>query len=936
LEREAELAAIRAALEAAVAGDGRALSIEGEAGVGKTRLLGEARGIAAAAGAEVLAARAGELERDFPFAVLRQLLGPRLRQASVDELDTLFDGAGPARGALGLSAVGDETSADAFAALHSLYWVVAALAERSPLLLAIDDAHLADAASLDWLGFMLPRLDEMPVCIVLARRTDEAQNPGLARIVGDQSVEAILPSPLSAEATATLIGEALRQPADPSFSAVCHEITGGNPFLLTELGRELADQSIDPRAGSSELARDLAPQRVAQTVLSRISRLPSEAAALARAVAILGDGCEPMLAGRLSGLDLEAGRQAADSLRAAAILDLGESLRFIHPLVRNAVYADLATGERGAAHATAAALLREGGASPERVAVQLLAGEPREDALAAETLLEAGRGALADGAPRSAAAFLNRALQEPPASGLRLDVLRPLLAACIRSADHETLTAIEPELRAAIERDPAGTRDLAVDLPGGLTLSGRFEEAGEILSAAVGAAAEEGDMDSAFKLDSALRTIGMVLPSVKEVDLRQYMGQIEPDSPAERLAAAVEARARVIDESRPAAIKAAGRALSNDCSLFEEEPEMISATGSVLILVIADEMDAAAAAAQRALEIARKRNSTPEIGRAWFLRGLVWLGYGDLVAAESDLRQAREIARLAAIPPLWFTAAGPLALILIWRDELEAAESILTESGVATGPMPPGSLFLMQLISRAKLRFERGDPKGCLEDIRALSDQSDAFGGGPGPALMLGVDEIRCLVAAGRTDEARKRADTLLGHARRWGAPATVSHLLRGVAAAAEGAAKIEFLKEAVAVSAESPRRLQFAEAAVDLGASLRRQNQRAAAREPLREGLKVARQCGAIRLAKYAHQELRATGETVRRYAPIGVESLTPSERRVAKLAASGMTNRQIAQSLFVTLKTVEAHLSAAYDKLDIGSRRELAGALDGGVTGA
>jgi DNA-binding NarL/FixJ family response regulator len=96
-----------------------------------------------------------------------------------------------------------------------------------------------------------------------------------------------------------------------------------------------------------------------------------------------------------------------------------------------------------------------------------------------------------------------------------------------------------------------------------------------------------------------------------------------------------------------------------------------------------------------------------------------------------------------------------------------------------------------------------------------------------------------------------------------------------------------------------------------------------------LRKAFDVARHGGAIRVAQRAHGELQATGEKIRPYAPIGVESLTPSERRVADLAASGMTNRQIAQSLFVTVKTVEAHLSAAYDKLDISSRRQLPDAL-------
>jgi DNA-binding NarL/FixJ family response regulator len=114
-----------------------------------------------------------------------------------------------------------------------------------------------------------------------------------------------------------------------------------------------------------------------------------------------------------------------------------------------------------------------------------------------------------------------------------------------------------------------------------------------------------------------------------------------------------------------------------------------------------------------------------------------------------------------------------------------------------------------------------------------------------------------------------------------------------------------------------------------DLGEALRRAGRRVDAREPLREAFQIARRCGAAGLAKRANAELQATGVTVRRYTPIGVESLTPSERRVADLAASGMTNRQIAQSLYVTVKTVEAHLSAAYGKLDIASRRELPDAL-------
>jgi DNA-binding CsgD family transcriptional regulator len=188
---------------------------------------------------------------------------------------------------------------------------------------------------------------------------------------------------------------------------------------------------------------------------------------------------------------------------------------------------------------------------------------------------------------------------------------------------------------------------------------------------------------------------------------------------------------------------------------------------------------------------------------------------------------------------------------------------------------------------------------------------------------------VRALVAAGDHERARRVAERASTDAKRWGAPATLAQSLRALALTVEGSAAVELLSEATAVLDGSPRQLDRAHALSELGAALRRDGRGTDARVPLREGLELARRCSAVRLAKRTHDELRATGETVRRFTPAGIEGLTPSERRVAELAASGFTNRQIAQSLFVTIKTVEAHLSASYDKLAIRSRRELAEAL-------
>jgi ATP/maltotriose-dependent transcriptional regulator MalT len=136
-------------------------------------------------------------------------------------------------------------------------------------------------------------------------------------------------------------------------------------------------------------------------------------------------------------------------------------------------------------------------------------------------------------------------------------------------------------------------------------------------------------------------------------------------------------------------------------------------------------------------------------------------------------------------------------------------------------------------------------------------------------------------------------------------------------------------LREATAVLGGSYARLEHARAMVELGAALRRANQRTAAREPLRNALDLAHRCGATRLAQRAADELRATGARPRRAVLTGLEALTTSERRVAELAAAGMSNPQIAQALFVTLNTVEGHLRHAYQKLSISSRGQLPAAL-------
>ena len=227
--------------------------IEAKAGLGKTRLLQEAREIAAEAGLNVLAARATELERDFPFALVRQLFEPRLAVAVGGRARRALRGGERGTERASGRARASDRAHDDFAVLHGLYWVTAALAERQPLLLAIDDAHWSDAASLDYLGFLLPRLEELPLLVVLTSRRDEPDAAGRPRADLDRRVGA---APDTGGAERRGGDRAARHGAgaarwSPPFATACHEVSGGNPFLLCELARTLVEQEIEPERQAS-------------------------------------------------------------------------------------------------------------------------------------------------------------------------------------------------------------------------------------------------------------------------------------------------------------------------------------------------------------------------------------------------------------------------------------------------------------------------------------------------------------------------------------------------------------------------------------------------------------------------------------------------------------------------------------------------------------
>jgi hypothetical protein len=429
LERDSEIDALEAAIAAVTAGDAGVVLVEGPAGIGKSRLLAEARREAGAAGVRVLLARGGELERDFPFGVVRQLFEPSLADAPLAER-VLGGAAATARAVfetLGDSA--DEGAADtAYSTLHGLYWLTLNLAAEGPLALVVDDLHWCDRPSLRFLAYLVRRMEGSAVLVVGSLRPAE---PGadvalLAELAGDPLTVEVMPGPLTVEAVRDLVAARLGDGVEEPFAVACHASTGGNPLLLSECLKALQVERVPPVAASVGIVEELGPRAAGRAVLLRLARLSPNAVAVARALAVLGDGADVPVVARLAGLREPEVVDAIAALIRAEILRPDPPLGFVHPLVRAAVYQDVSPAERQLQHEGAAGILRDMGAAPEQVAAHLLVAPPRGDEAVVDVLRAAARSALKKGAADNAISSLSRALEEPPPPADRPRILAEL------------------------------------------------------------------------------------------------------------------------------------------------------------------------------------------------------------------------------------------------------------------------------------------------------------------------------------------------------------------------------------------------------------------------------------------------------------------------------------------------------------------------------
>jgi DNA-binding CsgD family transcriptional regulator len=960
LEREPILELLQVTLEQAQEGSGQALLIEGHAGIGKTRLYEAALDSARELQFRILRAAGAELERHVAFGIAAQLLSTQLDDLPTKRRNAALAGLPDRVRALirPESEPTDPGEASDPGLVHGIFSVLATMDETRPALVAIDDLHWCDSASLELVLYLLHRLDELPMAVVMTGRVGMGQEIAdvLDRIASHPRAQVAVPSPLGREAVATLARREFGPRSDDNVVAACVQATAGNPFYLRELLRALRHEGEIPSNSLARRAATLVPDAVIRTLRVRVGRLGQTARALARAVVVLGDDVPLRHAAALAGLDVDSGAEAADALAQVEILLARDPLRFVHPLVRQALQQDIPAAELATRHFQAAQLLQSEGAPPERIAAHLLLSHRRGDPWVVERLRAAAREARARAVPRSAVQYLRRALEEPPDDSVRVDLLAELgiaeaAAGLPEAADHfaQAIAATDQPMRRA---------RLALERGRCLDSQGHHEQAANAYDAGLAELAAQPDDPEELELRDQLEAdfvaTATVVPSlqaralVRSVDLlgRAAAG---PQTQGQRLRLAQTALYEAFrGERADRLIELAEQAWDDGRLLEHGTPQGIGWRLVSNVFFLAGALERAAEIANAALEDARRRGWPFALATAAYVRALPLLWQARVDDALSELEVARE-ARGLGWRQFARASAAHHALALLEKGEVDRAEGMLLEDVPRGGAQNLGESSAgdwgeldqapaatsnnledaMRLYSLARVRLAQGRAKEALDAAlrtgSVVEKTVSFFGYCPwrttGAEAALALGERRLAEELAHTAAARaERTKALTERIRTQRVLGLCQGPKKGVATLNAAARLVE----------GAPPRLETIRLFVDLGAGLRRANQRAAARRPLERAADMAWAGGATALHKRARIELAATGARPRRDMLLsGPDSLTPSERRIAELAAIGHSNREIAQTLFVTPKTVEYHLRNTYRKLDIDGRDSLSAVL-------
>lgn len=920
VDRDPEIDRLDGLFGAAARGVGGALLVRGEPGIGKTALLRAAGDMAQESGFAVIEATGAELEREHGLGIARSLIAGAWGLLPASRRDEVAAGAaGLARPLFDPSAPPLPLPEPEAGLFHGSYWLISAISDDRPIVLVVDDLQWCDSSSRRLLSYLARRLDGLPVVILAASRP-EGEHPASDLV----DLPEISLGPLSVAGVRQVAETMLGGEQSEDFVAACHRSTGGNPLFVDAVLGELLSSGVAPLPGSIDR---LDPQPVVRAARAALDRLGPDANALARALATFGDGTPLYLLAEFAGLDPESATPAADSLAAARILADAADPAFRHPIVRAAVEGLVPKHERGLAHARAARLLKAAGEPPEAVADHILLAPPGTVDEARGQMRAAADSVERRGAADAAATYLERALREPGTTEDRAGDLLALGRARWNCGDPSAVALLEEA--AETTADPSRRAIAVLELSQTLFRMGQARRAVARLGAELDGL-EPGTEDVERSLRSQLITFADIDLAARPAvagGLEQHVAKLGgPASPSGSLVAAheaVESMLRGDGANRTGVL--AEQALEHMAkSPGSVAPEMISLLCWILLAterygVSRGYLEVGLREAQRA--------GAPTVAT------MIGFSLVQLLVNAGQIREAESLARsgasaMAELNPLSATfAIASLRLVAIEIDP--HADS---EDPVAPPPRPEevtsqeASKWISDgtfLIAQGKL--EEGS-RLVLDGGRTVAAMGFS---GPSPYPWRSTAAL-ALARLGRAEEARELVEEERGLALAWGSPRTVGIALRACALLEQDAERrLAGLRDSVDVLEDSEAPLELARSLAEIGAALRRANRRADARVPLSRALDIAESCGGRVVAEQARLELRASGARPRSEQRLGVDALTPSERRIAEMASIGMSNPEIAQSLFLSRRTVESHLGSSYAKLGISGRADLSGAL-------
>lgn len=894
--RTAELAALQTAAADTCARGARLVLVRGGPGIGKTSLLTMAGAELAGSGVVLRASGHGDA---VPYRTVRDLIGG-------------LPGAWPLL---------SEADSGDYATLENLARITIGVLNERPATLLVDDADQCDELSLRWLSFLFRRAASLPLLLVLGMQPgDSDRGRPLTALTGSSAATSLELGPFGRADIAILVTGLLGQP-DPAFLDACRALTGGHPRTLRALLDALRSHGVRPDHASARRVGEIGGAVLAQGAVGWLRGQPDPVQRVAAGLAISGPADSQVL-GSLLGLSTIAVDTAIAKLRRRGIL-APERVAFTHSAVRLAVAGELPPGELRTLRVRSARILQDNGQSPRDVARLLAQLDTLDEPWMYATLWDAAADAARAGDPAEAARFLTRALADSR------DDVPATIALATALAAHEPESAMTYLFEAVDRAEQPATRVAAVarlveaaqSAPPNSALFRVFTEVVDAVLPARYGPHDIADPGLRARAEAAAFAAGLGDGETVGPALERANRIVPPDSttPANRSLLGELAAAEMLDR-RPAreVLRLARAAVYAPTATLRLDEGVIAAAAA---LHFAGQAGEALSAVSNAIANTGPATTLWLRCHARSLQSTILLDIGDIHAAEADSAAAAELAS----GQRWALPRFAAARVLAMRGEYGAAARELPDPDRV--PMSFWEKHL-RLLLKAELSCAQGDPDSALPHL--VQWRGDSELDRTNPLHVVHWPRI-AMAFADRGDQAaaEELAEPQLAVAEHWATRESValSRLVRGVLAAPKPG--LDLIDEAVGELATSEYHSHHILAKYVSGWALFRLGDTAAARKRLREAITLAVRHGYTAIGQEARALLIASGGRIKELSGNPVDVLTASERRVAALAAAGVTNREIAKTLFVSLRTVEIHLSSTYRKLGVRSRKDLWTAL-------